>query len=593
MSDKTQLRWESPLDIYVPHELNNRSLDTGYVESLEDSMITQGYLPTYPIILFRRHELPKEVFDGKTNALYICAAGFHRTTAAKNINLERVYAEIRSGTFEDYLEVLNTDNFQFDPEVDTSLGQIWTKTDKRKACKQLLLLPKYFKLTNIALANLWHTSEANVRRWRDDIASSIDEGALNAPFPISEEWQENLKAILDSNVREMADGSTVKIRSKPEESTWDYRMALMKKVEAHKTLDWSTEIEPYCETVFEKEVDKLSLKKLAELDQLISIHDPEFMRMCRRLGEKKRELNAAKDKCHAAYRAAKKAFDTYLHAQCLIEDGYISSMDQNYKRLREAFGRAVSKRFGKNLMGSLLYTDTVSKYENETECLAQLLKDIEGSVDYVQEYANRQVTARYKRRRKLEQAVVDAYCEMRKAVHEKYPGIDMAKFCFAVDSDSYWLEVGDTPEIMHSTQDVPGGPDGKKDGDLIKIAKHYEEMLETIEKGADWIQKLVLEKLPLQDALDEMKAEVSEPEADEDTSLAEIDNLPAVKHFLASLLKQVGQVEHPIERDNLSVAVFDLLVCSEEFEGTTEQQQLSILIDCAYTLVAESESTAF
>ena len=90
------------------------------------------------------------------------------------------------------------------------------------------------------------------------------------------------------------------------------------------------------------------------------------------------------------------------------------------------------------------------------------------------------------------------------------------------------------------------------------------------------------------------KPEPCEPETDddEDTSLTEIDNLPAVKHFLESLLKQVGQVKHPINRDNLSVAVFDLL-CGEEFEGTTEQEQLSILIECAYSLVMESESTSF
>lgn len=82
-----------------------------------------------------------------------------------------------------------------------------------------------------------------------------------------------------------------------------------------------------------------------------------------------------------------------------------------------------------------------------------------------------------------------------------------------------------------------------------------------------------------------------EPETqdDADTSLAEIDNLPAVKYFLETLLKQVGgPVKHPIDRDNLSVAVFDLL-CGEEFEGTTEQEHLSILIDVAHSLVAESE----
>ena len=503
MSDKTQLRWVGTQDIYVPHELNNRSLDAGYVESLEDSMRTQGYLPTYPIICYRRMEMPKEVFDGKTDALYICAAGFHRTTAAKNINLDRVYVDIRRGTFEDYLETLNTDNFQFDPEVDTSLGQIWTKTEKRKACKQLLLLPKYFKLTNIALADLWHTSEANVRRWRDAVASSIDEGSLDAPFPISEEWNQQLKAILDSNVREMADGSTVKIRSKPEESTWDYRMALMKKVDAHETLDWNTEIEPYCEKIYEKDADRLSLKQLAELDQLISVNDPDFMKMCQMLGKEKRARNAAQEKCHAALRAVKKAFDAYLESQGLIDGGYMSTSNDKYNKLKTAFGRAVSKRFGKNLMGSYLYTDTVSKYENETECLAQLQKDIEGSVDYVQAYARRQSNAQYKKRSQLEQAVVDAHGPMLKAVQEKYPGIDLEKFCFAVDSDTYWLKTGDTPAtFMHSTADIPKR---KSDGDLIRIAEQYKKMLETIEKGADWIAKLVPEKLPLQDALDEMK----------------------------------------------------------------------------------------
>ncbi|MYA70508.1 hypothetical protein F4009_13960 [Candidatus Poribacteria bacterium] len=597
MSDKTQLRWESPLDIYVPHELNNRTLDAGYVESLEDSMITQGYLPTYPIICYRRHELPKEVFDGKTDALYICAAGFHRTTAAKNINLDRVYVELRSGTFEEYLETLNTDNFQFDPEVNTSLGQIWTKTDKRKACKQLLLLPKYFKLTNIALADLWHTSEANVRRWRDDVASSIDEGSLDAPFPISQEWQDTLKAILDSNVREMADGSTVKVRSKPEENKWDYYWALQEKVENHKHLDWNTEIEPYCKQMYEKDARDLSLKKLAELDQLIAIHDPEFMKMCRELGEEKRKLNAAQEECHNAYRAAERAFETYVFGQDLAENTY----EEKYKNCLKSFGRAVSRTFGHNLLGSMLYTDKVHKYENKIYQLQQLKKDIEASVDYVQAFAQRMLNAQRKKREKLGQAVIDAHYKMLTAVQEKYPGIDMEKFCFAVDADcSLWLDIGDTLATpMHSTQDIP---DGKSDGKLIRIAEHYEKMLEKILEGADWIAKLVPENLPLQNALDEMKAKAETPDtettraddepldANEDTSLTEIDNLPAVKHFLESLLKQTETFIHPHDKDDFSVSVFDALMVDSEL---TERQQLLILINCAYSIVMESESTSF
>ena len=506
MSEKNQLRWESPLDIYVPHELNNRPLDAGYVESLEDSMRTQGYLPTYPIICYRRLDLPKDVFDGKTDALYICAAGFHRTTAAKNINLDKVYVEIRSGAFEDYLETLHTDNFQFDPSVDTSLGQIWTKTEKRKACKQLLLLPKYFKLTNIALAELWHTSEANVRRWRDEVASSIDEGSLDAPFPISEAWQSSLKEILDSNVREMTDGSVVKVRSKSKEDKWEYYWELQKKVENHKDLDWNTEIEPYCKQMYEKDASDLSLKKLAELDQRIAVHDPEFMKMCRELGKKKRELNAAQAEYHKAYREAKEAFETYVFGQDLAENTY----EEKYKNCLKSFGRAVSRAFGKNLLGSMLYTDKVSKYETETYQLQQLKKDIESSVDYVQAFAQRTINAQRKKREQLGQAVIDAHYKMVTAVQEKYPGIDMEKFCFAVDADCrLWLDVGDTPATpMHSTQDIP---DGKSDGKLIRIAEHYVDMLEKIEAGAAWIKKLVPESLPLQDALDEMKASKAHP----------------------------------------------------------------------------------
>ena len=491
MSKKNQLRWESPLDIYVPHELNNRPLDAGYVESLEDSMITQGYLPTYPIICYRRLELSKDVFDGKTDTLYICAAGFHRITAAKNINLDKVYVDIRSGTFEDYLETLHTDNFQFDPSVDTSLGQIWTKTEKRKACKQLLLLPKYFKLANTALAEVWHTSEANVRRWRDEVASSINDGSLDAPFPISEEWQSNLKEILDSNVREMTDGNVVKVRSKSKEDKWEYYWALQKKVENHKDLDWNTEIEPYCKEMYEKDVSDLSLKKLAELDQLISVHDPEFMKMCRELGEKKRKLNAAQAECHNAFRAAKKAFETYIFGQNLAESTY----EEKYKNCLKSFGRAVSRVFGHNLLGSMLYTDKVSKYENETYQLQQLKKDIESSVAYVQAFAQRMLNAQRKKREQLGQTVIDAHYKMITAVQEKYPGIDMEKFCFAVDADcSLWLDVGDTPATaMHSTQDIP---DNKSDGKLIRIAEHYTEMLEKIEAGEYWIAKLVPGKLP-------------------------------------------------------------------------------------------------
>ena len=193
MSEKKEHRWENPVGIYIPSFMNNRQLNPVYVEGLEDSMCKDGFLPTFPIVCFRRADLP--YFDDYTSELYICACGVHRTTAAQNLKLDKVYVDLRTGTMDDFIETMHTDNFQFDPALDTSLGQLFTKKEKREACKQLLLLPKYLKLTNVALADMWHTSEGNIRRWREEIASSIDEDPNSVDFCTQERLAE-IKEIL-------------------------------------------------------------------------------------------------------------------------------------------------------------------------------------------------------------------------------------------------------------------------------------------------------------------------------------------------------------------------------------------------------------
>ena len=43
MSDKAELRWENPANIYVPKHLNNRVMNTAYIEELESSMRKEGF----------------------------------------------------------------------------------------------------------------------------------------------------------------------------------------------------------------------------------------------------------------------------------------------------------------------------------------------------------------------------------------------------------------------------------------------------------------------------------------------------------------------------------------------------------------------
>ena len=82
--------------------------------------------------------------------------------------------------------------------------------------------------------------------------------------------------------------------------------------------------------------------------------------------------------------------------------------------------------------------------------------------------------------------------------------------------------------------------------------------------------------------------ETDSDDSAEDTSLADL-NLPSLKGLLDTLLDTVGHVERQANRDSFSVAIYETLW---KFEGITEREQLSILIECALTLVSETETHA-
>ena len=497
MSEKKELRWENPAEIYVPSFLNNRKLNPAYVESLEESMTKDGFLPTFPIVCFRRIDLP--FFDDVTSELYICAAGAHRTTAAQNIELPKVYIDLRTGTMDDFIEAMHTDNFQFDPALDTSLGQLFTKTEKREACKQLLLIPKYAKLTNVALEEMWHTSNDNIRRWRSEVESLINEDPDHVTLKhLSEERRAELQEILASKVRENADGSTVPIRSKPNTDKWDYYWSIQAKVKDMQDLEWDPDVRAYCLNIYEKEPGDLSIKKMSELDRLISERDKDFLEKCRVFGDAQRKINVARDACHQAFRECEDTFKGYLQSMDLYE-GYHGD---EYKACLKSFGRAVRKNFGKNLLASKLYADTVAKYERETMQLNELKSHIEKHAEYVEKFAKRYLNRRLKKRGALEAELVTAQHEMLAAAKEKYPDLDLTKFTLAVDSDSYWLDMGTTPAFPMKVSHIP---EGKKDSDIEYIRDHYVRMREQVEEGKEWVERLMI---------------VAENQADESESLS-------------------------------------------------------------------------
>ena len=486
MSEKKELRWENPAKIYVPGFLNNRELNPAYVESLEDSMRKEGFLPTFPIVCFRRLDIP--YFDDFTSELYVCACGVHRTTAAQNIGLDKVYIDLRTGTMDDFIETMHTDNFKFDPALDTSLGQLFTKKEKREACKQLLLLPKYLKLTNVALADTWHTSEGNVRRWREEIASSIDDAPDRFDFCSGERLAE-IQEILKSPTRENVAGDVVHIRSREHgrDDKWDYYRSIQQKVEQMDGLDWNECIIPYCQQRYDVDDTNLSevltMQQLAELDVLISERDKDFMEACRGYGEASRKLKAARAECHKVYNECKQEFDNLM----LLRE---SSYDDTYKKCFQSFGRAVSRNFGRNLLASAFSTDTVAKFELETEELIILLNDIRMPAEYIQKFVDRYLKRREQQREDLEKELIAAHHLMLAGVQEKYPGIDLYKFALQVDSRSYWVELGQTPSVAMQRSDID---EKKTDKDLRYVLDHYQDILKDIDEDADWLSELVPE----------------------------------------------------------------------------------------------------
>ena len=165
-----------------------------------------------------------------------------------------------------------------------------------------------------------------------------------------------------------------------------------------------------------------------------------------------------------------------------------SSYDDVYKKCFTSFGRAISRNFGRNLLASAYYTDTVAKL-NSKQQLKILLKDIRRPAEYIQKFVDRYQKRREQQRVELEKELIGAHHLMLAGVQEKYPGIDLYKFALQVDSK--FLLGG------HRSNAVRPRCSGlilmrrKTDKDLSHILKHYQDILKDIDADAEWILKLV------------------------------------------------------------------------------------------------------
>ena len=343
--------WTPPTTIQIVSILNNRQLNPDYVESLQDSMETHGYLAEYPIEVFESKNIPSI----ETDKPYLCACGAHRTLAALKADIDAVLVVIYDGGEEDWIERMSLDNFKFDVVKDASIGQAFSQKEKRAACTQLLLLPKYLKMTNTALAESWNTPEANIRRWRGDVASLIGERSEELQnWGVSPKRLKRLKAVLNSTEREDADGNVVKVRKKAREATEEEKSGLYRTIRSDAgDFEWGTklkktflgrhdikweEVQTFISEKWNVEdewqiYEHLSMGQLRTLHNLILTEDPDLIARCQEIAKARKALDAAKSDIHDACKLS----EAMLHESFCPNQGTHSP---RFRTVKEIFIRA-------------------------------------------------------------------------------------------------------------------------------------------------------------------------------------------------------------------------------------------------------------
>ena len=206
--------WIDPHQIEDVWVMNNRKENQGHIESLAESMRLRGFILDYPLVVFKA-----EGIGILTDKPYVMACGHHRRKGAITAGLEQVLCEIHDGGEEDWIEMMATDNFKFDVAKNPSIGLAFTETERRAACRQLFLLPKFMEQTNTALSAEWNVPESTVRRWRKEIEGLLKaDGAQLNIYHISEDRKVRLKEIIASEKRINTEGEevTTKRTAKPE-----------------------------------------------------------------------------------------------------------------------------------------------------------------------------------------------------------------------------------------------------------------------------------------------------------------------------------------------------------------------------------------
>lgn len=575
-------KWIDPTEIYVYEVLNNRDLNQNYIGDLAQSMLDKGFLPEFPIDVFKSENLA----NIDTDLPYICACGAHRTLGAINAKLDQVLVNIHNGREEDFIETMHLDNFKFDPAQHSGIGQPFTQKEKRSAVTQLLLLPKFFEQTNTALEERWRIPQSSLRRWRNEVMELLETDSPKLRlWGISDGRLARLRELAKNPERVDAEGKIVKIRKPLAEPTEAEKEAFYKVIEK----DWYrepaaldtefTHVATYLQDKYKTEskwriYTELSMPQLQKLHSAILSKDPEFMSAVHKIAAAENRIDKARDGLRKACDACEKAFKRTLAKR--VSEG--SRIFTDMKDRLQRFLRKHDERFD-GFHFTYYYYDTDLRdnpefCETYTALHREVKEGLETGADWLSEFIEKEKARSARKQKKADQLWLSNQGHLKEAI-VRYPRAisEDAIIAAAENKFNYELRHNELRSLIDAETPSP-----KKNFETIeKEAAIFEKVAKALNTDADWVQEIPVPK-PLIEVLPEVVE--AQKEAEQEAPVLQPEDLLqnlSLKEILRHVKDRVIYI--PVE-DESQVRMELAQVLGNASRGQTGTQ-LYLLMDYA------------
>ena len=514
-----------PKQVAIIEVVNHRETNKDYIDALADSMRDVGFSAEYPVDVFKSENIPNHKLDPEATP-YVVACGVHRTFAAQKAELDKIFATVHDGGEEAWVEMMHSDNFQFDPGTNRDIGQPFTPKERRAACTQLLLLPKYMEQTNTALAETWNTSESNIRRWKqevDDLLNLNQNAAKLRVWGISDGRIERLKTVLASNKRTNSKGETVEVRKPRADAPDGEKNEFFDKI--RKDLYALREVENADQIVFDWDAVKryccekwkiketygmyrdLHIDQLRKLHQMLLEKDAEFIERCT-------AIYAAVNAAIKVKENMEKAVEKTVRMFCKLV-GADNKWSETFKSKWKTFEEMVKSQFEIEMFGNARWDyddcETPDDYQAIIDQHKTVQEAIKEEADWIAAYMKKEAANAAQRRKKVSENwtakrqaaidVINAY--PRDVSFDRIVSEAEGELC---KSKGYFNKIFDAESVSEK----------KNVGTLQDEVKSLNRLIGAVKGDAEWVAKI-----PEVKKLHEVLVDVNEPTEPEFTITAD------------------------------------------------------------------------